>query len=393
MEKGKRKLRKTAKIVIASVILLILLVVGVLVYVALTGKGNVPGITSKATTISIYTDGDVVKTELNSDKKDVLDTYKCEDSNCKAYGTDKDSKSVIIYDKEYFIYDYSNKNKTTLNIDKKDYKDIIIAKDNVAVKENDKFALYDYKNNKYISEAIYDGILNKDDIYGAYYYSSKYNEKLDIYENNEKTKEYKHCVKLENYTDKLYCSEHVDGKITDEEVDAVIDKTLSQYPDLNDVRLFTIKTGIETVGLPYFWGGGHGSLENTIYTAENSWGIKYCTVGASGFKSQVAGGSYPCGLDCSGYVRWVYYEATGLDIMGKGVSVIGGRFRHPDYTQINEEELIPGDLIMDKDHVTIYLYKNEEGQNVSVHSSFNHLKVEVSHYNKGCEYFRLNMWK
>ena len=270
---------------------------------------------------------------------------------------------------------------------------------NIYIKYDNKYALFDYINNIQVTEFIYDGITYDklesiaNSKYGLYANTSKYNQVLDIFDNQSNNiKRYNYCTKIES-SDKLLCSEHIAGNLSNEDIDKVIDIVLTQYPTLNNDRLFTIKTAIETVGLPYFWGGGHNSLDNTIYTATEAWGIKNCTVAGRGFKNQKGGYSYPCGLDCSGFVRWVYYVTTGTDLMGKGVSVIGGRNNHPDFSTINEDELLPGDIIMDKDHVIIYLYKDESGKPISVHAAFDNLKVEISNYKKGNEYFRLNIWK
>lgn len=343
--------------------------------------------------INIYKDDDKVYATM-SNVKNALSSYECESESCSIVKLNEGTNSIIIYDDKYLSYDYLADELTEMNITNIPNQNITFIGNNLLIENNNKYALYDMIESKYVTDYLYDGYTTKQFVenstLGLYTKNSKYNEILDIYNDKEIVKHYDYCNSLTETTG--YCSEHVKGEITNEQVDNIIDTVLSQYPDLNDVRLFTIKTGIETVGLPYFWGGGHLSLKNVLETATKTWNNEMCIVGGKGFKNQIGGQEYPCGFDCSGFVRWVYYTATGIDIMGDGVSVIGGRNRHPKYTQITEEELLPGDLIMDKDHVVIYLYKDDNGKHISVHAAFDHLKVEVSNYKRGNEYFRLNAW-
>ena len=342
------------------------------------------------------TNNDSIKATLSNGIKDnSISSYECSSDSCKIIELNESRNEVLIYDNGYLTYNYVTEDVNNLNIVNKIYESINYRNNYILIKDNNKYALYDVDNNDYINDIRYDGISTKEyegSTISLFINDSKYNQILDIYKDNEIIKTYKYCNSLKDNSDNGYCSEHVDGNITNQEVDSIIDTVKAQYPDLNDVRLFTIKTGIETVGLPYFWGGGHLSLAKTLETATKTWNNEMCVVGGKGFKNQIGGQEYPCGFDCSGFVRWVYYTATGIDIMGDGVSVIGGRNRHPQYTQITEDELLPGDLIMDKDHVVIYLYKNEDGKHISVHAAFDHLKVEVSNYKRGNEYFRLNAW-
>ena len=333
--------------------------------------------------IKIYNDNNQVKaTTENVYKEDIIDTYDCSDNTCKVL--DIKDKDVLIYDNAYFIYNYVDKHIAMLNIDNLEYQDMKFFSNNIIIKNNDKYALYSLNDNKYLSEFIYDGIYKEE---GLYKNTSKYNQVLDIYKDNNITKTYKHCNSLN--TNELYCSDHVDGTITPEEVDNQIDIVLSQYPDLDAKRLFLIKSGIETVGLPYLWGGGHTTLDNTLEVANTTWGSKMVYL-SNGFKNQVAGNYYPAGLDCAGFVRWLYYIASGVDLYKDKVNVISGR--NKDVTLIEHDQLLPGDLILDKDHVVIYLYKDAEGKDISVHASYDNLQVEISNYKRGNTYYRLNIW-
>ena len=335
-------------------------------------------------TIYIYDDNGILKISTGTiGFSNLLDTYQCTVVDCKVY--DNNDKFLVIYDGTYNLYNYTTKESRELNIVESSIEDIkYLNKKLLYIKKDNKYALFDSVENKYISSYIYDGIYNNE---GAFQYTSKYNQELDTYNDAQLESHYKHCSKLES--NEFYCSEHMDGSITNEEVDAQLDIVLSQYPDLDNKRIFLIKSAIETVGLPYLWGGGHLSLDNTLYIANAAWGLEVVYL-SNGFRNQVAGNYYPSGLDCAGFVRWAYYIASGVDLYVDRVNVISGN--NTDVTLINREDLLPGDIILDQDHVVIYLYKDAEGNDISVHASYDNLKVEISNYKKGNTYYRLNKW-
>ena len=335
-------------------------------------------------TIYIYDDNGLLKISTGTiGFSNLLDTYQCSSVDCMVM--DYKGKDLIIYDSNYFIYNYSTKNVRELNLMDNSADNIkYLNKRLLYVEKDNKYTLYDLSENKLLSDNIYDGIY-KDE--GLYRYTSKYNQELDIYKDNQLDIKYKHCNNLDS--GELYCSEHMEGSITNEEVDEQLDIVLSQYPDLDNKRIFLIKSAMETVGLPYLWGGGHLTLDNTLYVANAAWGLEMVYL-SNGFKNQVAGNYYPSGLDCAGFVRWAYYIASGVDLYADRVNVISGN--NTDVTLITREELLPGDIILDKDHVVIYLYKDAEGNDISVHASYDNLKVEISNYKKGDTYYRLNKW-
>ena len=334
--------------------------------------------------IKIYKEDNTVKTtKSNRYTEELLDTYECANTSCRVYDLKKDA--VLIYDNgEYIIYNYSDQTSNKLSLEGKEYEDVKYFANDLIIKDNGKYALYNINENKFISEFIYDGKYKEE---GLYKNTSKYNQVLDMYKENKIDYTYKHCNNLDG--EELYCSEHMEGTITNEEVDNELDKVLSQYPNLEDRRLFLIKSAIETVGLPYLWGGGHLSLENTMDIANTAWGLEMVYL-SNGFRNQTAGSYYPSGLDCAGFVRWAYYIASGVDLYKDKINVISGN--NPDVTLIERDELLPGDIILDKDHVVLYLYKDDEGKDISVHASYDNLKVEISNYKKGNTYYRLNKW-
>ena len=346
----------------------------------------------KPPTIYLYETEDGLKAINGIDNTlDSVSFYACESFDCKVMGINENNNTVIIEDDRYLLFDYINNTYKELDIPVDNYEVMNYVDNYVYIKKNGKYSIYSIKDNKFLTDFVYDGI--KDNIpdytVGLYTNNSKYNQTLDLF-NTEGTivKHYNHCTRIDT-SDELLCSEHIEGKLTNQEVDNVIDTVLSQYPDLNNKRLFLIKSGIETVGLPYLWGGGHGTLENTLTIANRDWNIKPVYL-SNGFKRQVAGQYYPSGLDCAGFVRWVYYIASGVDLYKDHVNVISGR--NKDVTLIDHKDLLPGDIILDKDHVVIYLYKDENGKDISVHAAFDKLQVQISNYSKGNTYYRLNEW-
>ena len=163
------------------------------------------------------------------------------------------------------------------------------------------------------------------------------------------------------------CIVHLSGNPSDSEKSEILSKILEQYPNLSSSRQIAVKTGLDSVGLPYFWGGGHGSIENLLDIVQNKWGVEYCTVTSSGSEKQTVGSSYLCGLDCYGFVRWTVYSATSSD-PGSGFPSARINYR-------TSSNLLPGDWAYTDTHVLMFLYKDvhahgaDDGVIVSVYGS------------------------
>lgn len=345
----------------------------------------------------------VSKVKRYSNYYTLIDTYSCKTDVCKVFDSYTKDKLAIIGDDKYYLYNFDTKESKELNIEYSTYKELkfIVKEDKIVAlsikNSEDKIALYSLEENKLITDFIYDGISlwNEEglDNYIALFYSdSKYNQNLKLIGlDGNVLKENIDCIGLKDNTSEGRCNKHQHGVLSREEVDKVIDRVLRDYPDLSFERLYMIKNAIETVGLPYLWGGGHATMENAIYIAEETWNNKYCMVWAEGSLRQLPGTSHPCGLDCSGFVRWVIWTVHGVDVFSKGVNIIGGR--NSFVTLIDEKDKLPGDIVMDSDHVVIYLYTDDEtGHNVYVHSALREYKVQISEYNKNVKFYRLNEW-
>ena len=144
----------------------------------------------------------------------------------------------------------------------------------------------------------------------------------------------------------------------------IMDKILSQYPDLSEDRINLINTALSVVGrVPYFWGGGHHqNLEPGIDLA---WGVEQRVISADGYSSQPLGSYQLYGLDCSGFTRWAILTSTGSDTMYYGAE---GQRTH--CSSVSQSNLKPGDFANTSDdgHVGIYLY-TENGKMYFVHCS------------------------
>lgn len=93
--------------------------------------------------------------------------------------------------------------------------------------------------------------------------------------------------------------------------------------------------------------------------------------------SSTTGTYRPYGLDCSGFVDWVFYNATnGSYIIGHG----GGAMSQHNYcTPISWDDALPGDLVFYPDdvHVGIVGGRDANGDLLIIHcaSSYNNVVI------------------
>ena len=140
--------------------------------------------------------------------------------------------------------------------------------------------------------------------------------------------------------------------------------------DLSPERRAVIKTACSLVGkVNYFWGG-----KSLVLGWDSRWGTVQ-KVTADGSSST---GTYrPYGLDCSGFIDWVFYNATeGNYIIGHGG---GAASQHTYCTAISWADALPGDLVFypDDTHVGIVAGWDENGNILIVHcaSSYNNVVI------------------
>ena len=151
-------------------------------------------------------------------------------------------------------------------------------------------------------------------------------------------------------------------------------------------RKAIIQTALSLVGkVPYFWGGKSAAGWNDAWNQPR-------LVTAAGSSST---GKYkPYGLDCSGFVDWVYRTAGIGDMLSP--SPYGG-IRGPwkvSYA-IKESELLPGDLVIMYDpdktskvnHIGIFYGHDANGKNLYIHCSSSGSGVVLNGFS-GFKYFR-----
>ncbi len=140
-------------------------------------------------------------------------------------------------------------------------------------------------------------------------------------------------------------------------------RVLNALPaDLAPERREVVRTALMLYGkVNYFWGG------KSLRLGWNpSWGA-VTKVTAEG--SPTTGTYRPYGLDCSGFVDWVFYNATGgaYHISHGG----GAHSQHTYCTSITWEEALPGDLVFypEDSHVGIVCGRDESGNLQIIHCS------------------------
>jgi len=143
------------------------------------------------------------------------------------------------------------------------------------------------------------------------------------------------------------------------------------------------------VDLPYFWGGKHPRKGR-----HPAWGKPRVVQAPNNWASN--GNPIPFGMDCSGYVDWVYYQMIGKTI-GRGG---GTTAQFSNSYAIKESELKIGDLgfygVGGGGHVGIYVGELN-GKKLFIHSGGRTWRAEglpagrvVITYNKTTQRYKGN---
>lgn len=141
--------------------------------------------------------------------------------------------------------------------------------------------------------------------------------------------------------------------------------------DLSPERRAVIQNALTLVGkVNYFWGG-----KSLTLGWDSRWGT---TMKVTAAGSSSTGTYRPYGMDCSGFVDWVFYNATGGSyIIGHGG---GAHSQHGYCTDISWREAIPGDLVFypDDSHVGIVGGRDANGSLLIIHCASGYNNVVIT---------------
>lgn len=141
--------------------------------------------------------------------------------------------------------------------------------------------------------------------------------------------------------------------------------------DLSPEREAVVRTACSLVGkVNYYWGG-----KSLVIGWDARWG-ELRQVTAAG--SSTTGTYRPYGMDCSGFVDWVFYNATGGGyIIGHGG---GATAQHSYCTDISWADAQPGDLVFypDNSHVGIVGGVDEDRNILIVHCASGYNNVVIT---------------
>lgn len=140
---------------------------------------------------------------------------------------------------------------------------------------------------------------------------------------------------------------------------------------LSPEREAVVRTACSLVGkVNYFWGG-----KSLVIGWDTRWG-EVRQVTAAG--SSTTGTYRPYGLDCSGFVDWVFYNQSGGSyVIGHGG---GATMQHSYCTNISWADAQPGDLVFypDNSHVGIVGGKDANGELLIIHCASGHNNVVIT---------------
>ena len=174
-------------------------------------------------------------------------------------------------------------------------------------------------------------------------------------------------------TELLAQTDMLDALLTDLNISQGEVKDLLQNlpEDLSPERRAVVETACSLVGkVNYFWGG-----KSLTQGWNSTWG-QLRKVTADG--SPTADTYRPYGLDCSGFVDWVFYNVSdGEYLLGHGGGV---RMQHRYCADIDWEDAQPGDLVFypDDTHVGIVAGVDANGDICVIHCASSDNNVVIS---------------
>jgi len=165
---------------------------------------------------------------------------------------------------------------------------------------------------------------------------------------------------------------YVDITLSAEEIAAIME-TLPD--DLSEERKEVILTAYSLLDkVKYFWGG-----KSLVLGWDSRWGTP---MRVTADDSPTTGLLRPFGLDCSGFVDWVFYNAYGGEyIIGHGGGA-ADQYSYCDAIAWNSAQ--PGDLVFypDSEHVGIVV-KNDAGTLTIIHCASGYNNVVITQHTQG----------
>ena len=141
--------------------------------------------------------------------------------------------------------------------------------------------------------------------------------------------------------------------------------------DLSPEREAVVRSACSLVGkVNYFWGG-----KSLVIGWDVRWG-ELRQVTAAG--SSTTGTYRPYGLDCSGFVDWVFFNQSGGSyVIGHGG---GATMQHSHCTNISWADAQPGDLVFypDNSHVGIVGGRDANGELLIIHCASGYNNVVIT---------------
>lgn len=142
--------------------------------------------------------------------------------------------------------------------------------------------------------------------------------------------------------------------------------------DLSMERRMVVTYALALVDkVDYFWGG-----KSLVLGWDDHWG-ELTEVTAEG--SETTGMEQPYGLDCSGFVDWAFYNASGgAYVIGQGG---GAAEQHANCVDIEWDKVQPGDLLFypEDEHVGIAVGRDWLGRLLVAHCASGTDGVAISH--------------
>ena len=161
--------------------------------------------------------------------------------------------------------------------------------------------------------------------------------------------------------------------LTEEEISAYLDKLPS---DISEERKTLVRYALSSVGkIPYYY-GGKASCKGF---EGNGFGL---VTGEADYKGRILRG-----LDCSGWIQWVYWSALGdnLDGAASTANLIGCG------EKIRRADLKPGDIVVrpgTDSHVVMFLCWADNGNMIAIHENSSANNVSVNEVTANYPYYR-----